>query len=74
MKKNWNNPELKNMSVQQTNNEETCPETNTKCFCEHFHFHSFTKWGCAAPGYICVITGRKPCLTPECPHQTPSHS
>lgn len=74
MKKNWENPELNNLNVQNTNTEEqeNCPENSAKCFCEYYHVNIFGlsccggSGGCSAPGYICKYTGKKPCITKKC--------
>lgn len=34
--KKWNNPELKNLNIDRTNQEEYCPNAKAKCWCEYY--------------------------------------
>ncbi len=36
MKKDWNNPELKNLGVENTENEDYCPNAPSRCFCNYY--------------------------------------
>lgn len=72
MKKNWNNPELKNLVINETNTEEDCSENKQgdvtpACLCPHYHAKMFGGCGgCSAPDYKCVLTGCKPLFTKKC--------
>lgn len=72
MKKEWINPEFKNLGIDLTATEDYCSEDHqgeiaAACFCEHYDArHKGGCGGCKAPGYICKWTNKKPCLIKQC--------
>lgn len=66
-KKLWLNPDICNLLVNETKDQDTCSDDKTKCICEYYHARIFGGCGgCKAPGYKCKYTGKTPRFTKKC--------